>query len=222
MNWTDFEVLREYVEERITESSVIGDDRKNALTNLAGNIQRGLNSNGQVKLIFICTHNSRRSHLAHLWAQLSAGFYEVERVFCYSGGTEATAFNQRAVKALQDAGMRIVRLDDRSNPVYKVNFPGCRNGIKTFSKIYSDPPNPTEEFIAVMTCADADEACPVVHGANARHAIPYEDPKVSDDTIEESVLYADRCRQIAREMFYLFSRVSNNCDHCKDNPVSQP
>ena len=219
MNWVDFKVLREYVEKRITEFPLIDNDRKSVLTHLAGDIQRGLISNGQAQLIFICTHNSRRSHWAHLWAQLAAGFYEVERVFFYSGGTEATAFNQRAVKALQDAGMQIVRLDARSNPVYQVNFPGCMDGIKTFSKIYSDLPNPMEGFIAVMTCADADEACPVVHGAVTRHAIPYVDPKTSDGTPEESVLYDDRCRQIAREMLFLFNDI---CDHWEDMPVSHP
>lgn len=219
MNWVDFKVLREYVEKRITEFPLIDNDRKSVLTHLAGDIRRGLIYHGLTQLIFICTHNSRRSQLAQLWAQLAAGFYEVERVFCYSGGTEATAFNPRAVTALKEAGMQIVQQNDNSNPVFQVCFPGYRDGINTFSKVYFDPPNPTKEYIAVMTCSDADEACPVVHGAVTRHSIPYVDPKTSDGTPEESALYANRCCQIAREMLFLFNDIR---DHWEDMPVSQP
>lgn len=200
-------MLQEYVEKRITEYNVIDGGRKEALTQLAGNLRKEISSPGLAKLMFICTHNSRRSHLAHLWAQLAAGLFQVNGIYCYSGGTEATAFNPRAVNALKGAGMQIVQLDESSNPVYLVNFPGTEDGINTFSKRYFDPPNPKKDFIAVMTCSDADEACPVVHGANSRHAIPYEDPKVFDGTFEEARAYADRCAQIAREMLYLFSGV---------------
>ncbi len=58
-----------------------------------------------------------------------------------------------------------------------------------------------------MVCSDAHETCPVVRGAAARFAIPYEDPKAFDGTKRESRAYDERCRQIAREMLYVFSRV---------------
>jgi len=58
-----------------------------------------------------------------------------------------------------------------------------------------------------MTCSDADEACPVVTGASSRFSITYEDPKDHDGTPEEEDKYNERSRQIAREMFYLFSQV---------------
>ncbi len=145
--------------------------------------------------------------MGHLWAQMAAGFYEIEGVQCFSGGTESTAFNPLAVKALQDAGMMISRQDDSSNPLYRVRIPGSGGGISAFSKRYSEPPNPTENFIAVMTCSDADEACPLVLGAGSRFAITYEDPKAFDHTLEESARYAETCCQIAREMLFLFSRV---------------
>lgn len=107
----------------------------------------------------------------------------------------------------KEAGMNILQLDESSNPVYRVYLPGQNEEIAAFSKEYPDPPNPTEGFIAVMTCVDADEACPIVHGASSRHAIPYKDPKKLDDTSEEKARYAERCAQISREMLYLFSSV---------------
>ena len=143
--------------------------------------------------------------MGHLWAQLAASYYQVHEVYCYSGGTETTVFNPSAVNAMKEAGMRIVQEDKSLNPVYRVFLPGQKEEIDTFSKKYTDPPNPTEGFIAVMTCSDADEACPIVFGARSRHAIPYEDPKSFDGSGEESDRYAERCGQIAREMLYLFA-----------------
>ncbi len=207
MDWNGFEKLKAYVGERILEFSTIHPERAARLVLLAGDIRDRLISKGCARLIFICTHNSRRSHLGHLWGQLSASFYQVDGIDCYSGGTEATAFNHRAVKAMADAGMQLSKLDDSSNPLYQVSFSSQMKPIGAFSKKITDPPNPREGFIAVMTCSDADEACPVVHGAVSRFAIPYVDPKASDGTSEEPFIYAERCRQVSREMLYLFSRV---------------
>lgn len=159
-----------------------------------------------VNLIFICTHNSRRSHLSQIWAQFFASFYDVEEVFCYSGGTEATAFNPRAVNCLKEQGFRITSEGDDSNPVYSVAFSDEREPLICFSKVYDHPENPVEDFAAVMTCSDADEACPFIPGAEKRFPVRYEDPKKFDDTPLESEKYYEKSIQIASEMSYLFSK----------------
>jgi hypothetical protein len=73
--------------------------------------------------------------------------------------------------------------------------------------VYADAANPQREFCAIMTCSQADEACPNVAGAANRIAIPYEDPKAADGTPEEAAVYDERCAQIARETLYAFSLV---------------
>ena len=146
--------------------------------------------------------------MAHLWASLGAQFYGATRVACFSGGTEVTAFNPLAVKAIKNAGFRFSTKIPGANPVYLVSHPGCLEGVKVFSKKYTDPPNPTRGFHAVMTCSDADDACPTVTGAASRHAISYEDPKKFEGTARAAERYAERCRQISREMLYLFSLTS--------------
>ena len=202
-----FEKLENYVAERITEFNNIGKERIQALSGLAASVREEIKRQDHADLIFICTHNSRRSHLGHLWAQMATNFYQLEGVNCYSGGTEATAFNPAAVQALERAGMIISREDHSVNPVYLVKFPGSEKGIQVFSKKYTDPPNPGSNFIAVMTCSEADENCPIVYGAIKRHSLTYKDPKEYDGTPREGSGYDERCRQIAREMFFLFSRV---------------
>ena len=208
MDWSGFELLKSNAEQRITEFKLIPDRRKKELEQVAGGIQSGFEKVGHVDLVFICTHNSRRSHMGQIWAQLASWFYGVENLHCFSGGTEATAFNPRAVKTMKEEGFLFKTHISGSNPVYIIDFPGAREGDRVFSKKYTDPPNPAKGFIALMTCSDADEACPVVHGSVSRFAIPYDDPKHHDGTPGEREAYADRSRQIAREMFFLFSRLA--------------
>ena len=46
-----------------------------------------------------------------------------------------------------------------------------------------------------------------VEGADFRMALPFEDPKKFDNTPVERDQYDERCRQIARECFYIMSQV---------------
>jgi arsenate reductase len=160
-----------------------------------------------VNLNFICTHNSRRSHLGQLWAQAAAWYYGIENVKSFSGGTEATAFNPRAVKAMQEAGFAIVVQKDGDNPLYEVRYAEAASSITVFSKKYDDAFNPSKDFAAVMTCSHADENCPLILGAAARISLNYDDPKDFDGTALESEKYRERVRQIGREVLFAFSRV---------------
>lgn len=160
------------------------------------------------RLIFICTHNSRRSQLAQVWAQTAAYLKGIGGVETYSGGTEATTFDSRAVAALERAGFSIEIRSAGDNPVYAVRYSDDAPAMECFSKTYDQPPNPAGGFCAVMTCSAADEACPVVLGAAERISLPYDDPKDTDGTPHERRTYDQRCRQIAREMLTAFSRLS--------------
>ena len=157
-----------------------------------------------ISLVFICTHNSRRSHFGQIWAAVAAAWYGMEGRKTYSGGTEATAFNPRAVAALERAGFQVEN-PGGENPVYRVSFSEKLPALECFSKTYDDPFNPQENFVAVMTCSDADENCPFIPGARFRVPLTYDDPKEADGTPEETARYDERCRQIAAEMFFLFS-----------------
>jgi arsenate reductase len=198
--------LAGFVRDRSGEFDQIEPDRKTALEGLADEVARRAVDGEPVRMTFICTHNSRRSHMSQLWAQTAAHVYGVPGVVTFSGGTEATAFNPRAVAAVRRAGFEVVD-GGGDNPVYTVRFADQGPMMECFSKVYDQAPNPSEGFVAVMTCSAADAACPIVFGAEARISIPYEDPKAFDDTEREAAMYDERCRQIAREMLYVFSLV---------------
>jgi arsenate reductase (thioredoxin) len=182
-------------------------ERRMILSQLTNFIQTRRASNLPVYLNFICTHNSRRSHIAQLWAQAAAHYYYVPNVICYSGGTEATAFNPRAVKAMQEAGFSITMTKDGENPKYEVRFAEGVTPVIAFSKKYDDPFNHNKDFAAVMTCSHADENCPLVSGASARIALTYDDPKNFDGTPLEASKYGERVQEIGRELLFAFSQV---------------
>lgn len=197
--------LLDYVEGLQGQLSAIPADRKDQLLKLAGYIEDKLNSGAEVNLTFICTHNSRRSHMAQLWMHVAAEYYG-KAIHTYSGGTEATTFNPRAVSAMRKAGFHIEN-QGGENPAYEVRISDDYPPMICFSKTFDHPANPVKEFAAVMTCSDADEECPFVPGAEFRIPITYEDPKASDGTENESAIYEERSRQIAGEMLFVISMV---------------
>lgn len=199
--------IGEYLADVLPECDGIPDERRGALDRLAWFIAERATAGRPSRLTFICTHNSRRSQMAQIWAQAAAHHFGVAGVECYSGGTEATAFNPRAVAAMRRAGFRIDVSDGRDNPVYRVHFADGGEPMECVSKVYHQAPNPSRDFCAVMTCASADEACPFVAGATERISLPYDDPGFFDGSDREAAAYDERCRQIAREMLSVFSRV---------------
>lgn len=156
------------------------------------------------QLIVICTHNSRRSHLGQLWLAVAADFYGLPNIATYSGGTEATALNERIVTALKTVGFDIhIQENHPTNPRYAISWTEAEEFTTAFSKRYDNAPNPTQNFAAIMVCTDADENCPIVSGMDFRLGLPYEDPKAFDDTPQEAHMYSERCQQIAREMLFI-------------------
>ncbi len=198
------------IEQFKNEFDQISKERKEILKELTQFVQPKIAANQTVYLNFICTHNSRRSHLSQLWAQAAAHYFGIANVECFSGGTEATAFNPRAVKAMQDAGFTIIKTKEGDNPTYEVRYSNDAPPVIAFSKKYDDPFNHNIGFAAIMTCSHADENCPLVVGASKRIALTYDDPKEFDGTPQETEKYAERVHQIGREIFFAFSRVKEN------------
>jgi hypothetical protein len=136
-----------------------------------------------------------------------ANYFNLDHVQAFSGGTEVTAFNPNAIKAISSAGLKVIPSEegkDPKNPLMEVYF-GEGPKILAFSKKYNEKPNPTAGFLAIMTCSDADENCPFIEGASLRIATPYDDPKHFDNTPKQNEKYSERCLQIASETFYMFS-----------------
>lgn len=187
----------------------ISNERKEVLQPLTDFIQSKVSENQEIRINFICTHNSRRSHLSQVWAQTMANYFNIKNVFCYSGGTEATALFPLVAETLQNSGFQINTISKNDNPVYSIKYADNEHPIIGFSKKLDDDFNPKSEFAAIMTCDSANEACPFVPGAEKRISITFEDPKAFDNTPQQSEKYKERSMQIATEMFYVFSQINS-------------
>lgn len=182
-------------------------ERIETLQPLIDFIQSKVKNKQVIRLNFICTHNSRRSHLSQVWAQTASAYFHIKNIFCYSGGTEATAMFPMVAETLTRQGFQIKNIANGNNPIYTIKYSENEHPIIGFSKTYDDDFNPQSEFVAVMTCSQADGGCPFIAGAEKRIPITFEDPKAFDNTPQQAEKYEERSVQIATEMFYVFSQI---------------
>lgn len=185
----------------------ISEERKNILQPMIAYVQEKLTAQETIRLHFICTHNSRRSHLGQIWAQTMAYHFGIHHVYCYSGGTEATAMFGKVAETLITQGFQVLQISEGNNPVYAIKYTASENPIICFSKKYNDAFNPSANYAAIITCNNADDNCPIVFGAEQRIPIKYIDPKAFDGTDLMIAKYAERSLEIAQEMSYVFSNI---------------
>jgi len=200
-----FPKIEEFI--KAVQAQNIADHRKVILQPLIDAVQSKTSNNQDIRINFICTHNSRRSHLCQVWAQTMAYYFKLTNVYCYSGGTESTALFPMVAETLQNSGFQIQTISNNENPIYSIKYADNAHPIIGFSKILDDEFNPKSKFIAIMTCDSANEACPFVPGAEQRIAITYTDPKVFDNTSQQAEKYSETSLQIATELFYVFSKI---------------
>ncbi len=202
-----FTQIRSYCDSLTKQFDAIPAPRKELLGEISKYMIEKRAHGKPVNLVYICTHNSRRSHFGQIWAQVASNYYGIKNVNAFSGGTEATAFNIHAIHALQRIGFEVKPLSNEKNPVYHVVFDEMESPVICFSKVYDDPKNPQKNFAAIMTCSDAEENCPFIPGVELRIGTTYDDPKAFDNTPQQDEKYSERCRQIALETLYIFSKV---------------
>ena len=202
-----FSEIEKYIQN--VQPQAISEERKAILQPLVTFIQSKVLSNAEIRINFICTHNSRRSHLSQVWAQTMAHYFNIKNVFCYSGGTEATAVFPMIAETLRKSGFQIKTISENENPIYSIKYVDNEHPIIGFSKTLDDDFNPKTAFAAIMTCDSANEACPYVPGAEKRIPITYEDPKAFDNTPQQAEKYNERSLQIATELYFVFSQINS-------------
>lgn len=202
---TLFKPIKKFINE--LDMLTITNDRKAVLQPLTDYIQSKIDNNQKIRLNFICTHNSRRSHLSQVWAQAMANYFSIKNVVCYSGGTEATALFPLVAETLKNSGFEINTLSKNNNPVYSIKYSKNEHPIIGFSKKLDSDFNPKSAFAAIMTCSQADGGCPFIAGAEKRIPITFEDPKAFDNTPLQAEKYLERSIQIATEIQYVFSQI---------------
>ena len=204
-------ILFKTIENQISSFGLINitPERKIILQPLIDFIQEKLSHQHKKSLNLIFTSNIQKTHYSQFGPQTAAAYFNIENVFCYSGGTEATALFPMVAKTIEQNGFQIKRLSTESNSVYAIKYSDNEHPIIGFSKTFDDDFNPKSGFAAILTCSQADGDCPFIAGAEKRIPIPFEDPKVFDNTAQQTEKYLERSIEIATELFYVFSQIKN-------------
>jgi len=190
------------------EKHPLSEKRKELLHAISEKITAIYTEHQKVHLNFICTHNSRRSQLAQVWSFFAAHYFKLEHIFAFSGGTEATAFHRNTIKTLKEVGFLFHLTDfNHQNPKYLISFKGAKKELLGFSKTFDNKHN-NQPYIAITTCDSADKNCPFIPEALHRFHLPFTDPKIGDNTVEEGEIYLKINQQIAGEVFVIFSKLA--------------
>jgi len=183
-------------------------ERKTLLTSIAQTAATDLSKNHPVHFNFICTHNSRRSQLAQVWAHYATHYYKLQNIENFSGGTAVTAFFKNTVKTLQNVGFNFqLKEFSHKNPHYLISNATHSETLEGFSKLYDDETN-LSPYFAITTCNNADENCPFIPEAKHRFHLPFVDPKAYDNTDLQEEKYLEANKRIAGEMHFLYVTIS--------------
>ncbi|GBF37146.1 hypothetical protein [Leptospira johnsonii] len=203
-----FDPIQTFLRKIENESSLISEERKETLLEFAREIRELKLNQNYFEIVFVCTHNSRRSQIAQMFAFVCAEYLGLSGIGSYSGGTEVTSFHPNSVQALVKIGFKIEKEEETGdNPRYRISYKENSLPVSAYSKLYSDSSNPKRKFIAVMVCSSADESCPFVPGAWKRISLPYLDPKEFDGTAQAFEKYIETCETIARELLFVMEHV---------------
>ncbi len=192
------------VERLLGARETIGASRRANLNLLAGFLVRDLIAKGRAEVVFVCTHNSRRSIFSQAWLTAAAAHFGLP-IAAFSGGSEASHVAAGALRALEALGFAPTSVagSDPANPIWELQYLAHGPSLRVWSKRYDDRPNPAADFVAVVNCPQADEGCPTIEGARTRLAMLYVDPKLADGKPDETEVYLARAEQIGCEILSL-------------------
>jgi len=149
-------------------------------------------------VIFLCTHNARRSQLSEFWFRALAAEYGIS-VEAYSAGVEATRVHPHVVSVLRE---QLLSAGNQDNP--QVVQHDIQAGTRPFySKTLEDPSLPKKNFITVAVCDHAAETCPIMAGSAGRFSLPFTDPGAHDQDHDPLPYYRETSDSIRAHMVYL-------------------
>ncbi len=203
-----FPKIDQLITQLLSEFNSISEERRMVLNDLASKISLVLSESQSLNLLFVCTHNSRRSHLGQIWGSVAARYFDLPLI-SFSAGTEITALHPNVIQMLINEGFEIKPERNESNPVNHISYDSGAS-VSCFSKLINDAHNPKDNFIALMMCTDAEANCPFVPGALTRVAIPFNDPKAFDGNSQVLKAYSATMMEIGIQILYLFNQIKND------------
>ena len=161
------------------------------------NVINKLNNNIKVcrDIVFICTHNSRRSIFCEVWANILANKY-LKNINFYSAGTERTSIHNEVIKSFSRLGIKT-----KENTIQI-----GETSIILKSKILKELK--LDSFISIFTCGEAEESCPIDRRSQINIPLLFDDPKRYDGLKNERIEYDKTCSLIAKKLNFIIKRIN--------------
>lgn len=188
------------------DTSKLDAERRQYLNDISSTIIKELSKTAHINLIYICTHNSRRSIFAQVMSKAISLAFGLP-ICSHSAGAEATYVAPQVLRALTEAGFHISSHNTEKDSVHFVRFSDSYMPMAIFSKEMEHPANPNINIITMATCSQAQESCPVFLTEKHRFALTFEDPKSADGTPLEKQTYRDTLEEISTNLLYLLSKI---------------
>lgn len=188
-----------FIETLRKASSFLKADRKLLLNKVVEVIK---SHDKEAKVVFVCTHNSRRSQAAELLLHLISEHFK-RPIITESAGTESTAFHGNMVKAFNSFGVNFLKYD-LGNPLYIYQEFGQDKYL--YSKRLEELDY--QNSILITVCGDAKDNCPLILDGLAHLHLGYTDPKSFDGSDDELTGYQGKILEIGAELYYLVKRIA--------------
>tara|TARA_Y100001949_G_C15986510_1_gene330879 strand:+ start:2001 stop:2567 length:567 start_codon:yes stop_codon:yes gene_type:complete len=168
--------------------------RKKRLDNIASVINENLNKTRSI--VFLCTHNSRRSQICEVWGKVFAEIYR-KKININSAGAFKTVVHSQVYESIVKCGLVV----DNKKEIFfdKKKF---KLNSKTIDSLTM------KNFIAVMTCSNAEKSCPNDPRSIRNIKMFFNDPRIYDETDKMSREYLNTTIYIAEELNYIFKNIN--------------
>lgn len=163
----------------------------------------------ELNVIFVCTHNSRRSQFAQFWLDTFLHNFGIENYNIFSAGTVETEVHKNVISVIEHYGFTVTKDSEINNKKYKIAL-GKGYEINLFSKeITSVLEAGLGSFVLIFVCDSAYENCPFVIENQKHFSLTFEDPGRYDEDLNALEYYQKCAYKIAAEMHYLASGLAD-------------
>ena len=202
-----YPILNEYVRDFPKEFRKIPEERRFRLNEMVYFLEEQKENNAPWQITFISTNESTVGQMAKAWSKAAAYYFGFRNFEPYSGGLKPDEISVNTIVALEKAGFIVYKSQVNGVDVYRIKYSFNLEPVIAFPKKINHTKNPGNNFMAVILDGNADLNINNVRGTYDRLFLEYEDPKGYEGSDMENEKFNESCRQVAVEMFYVFSQL---------------
>ncbi len=204
---TLYPILNEYIRNFPKELRKIPEERRYRLNEIVYFLEDQQQNRAPWQVTFISSNESAAGQMALAWSRAAAYYFGFTDFTPNSGGMVPEQIPVSAILSLEKAGFIIYKAPIGGIDVYRVKYTYNLEPLVMFPKKIDHVKNPANSFMAVVLDSNAELNIKNIRGTYNRLFLEYEDPSGYVGSDMEKEKFDELCRQVAVEMFYVFSQL---------------